>query len=192
MPGGWLPIRTGAGIGKCNRPHRLPESAAGRNVSARFRPMSGCLNNPGQGGNCSHWRQGRRRPVSSFRLSGHRSFPDTAGYISCPYRSWGFRWLFCSRLALKYRCGRSAGCRQPPRKGAGRTGTRSGSCSCCCGSRLSRWFPAWPLLPQRSGAARRFLPCSLFPAVSGAVNSAIRLSRFLTSFPCPVIRAARS
>ena len=76
--------------------------------------------------------------------------------------------------------------------GNGRTGTRSGSCSCCCGSRLFRWFPAWPSLPQRSGAALRCLPCSLFPAVSGAVNSAIRLSRFLTSFPCPVIRAARS
>mgnify|MGYP006990116002 CR=1 FL=1 len=47
-----------------------------------------------------HWiieMQGRQRPVSSFRLSGHRFLPDTAGYISCPYRSWGCLWVFCSR-----------------------------------------------------------------------------------------------
>ena len=76
MPGGWLPIRTGAGIGKCNRPHRLPESAAGRSVSVRFRPMSGCLNTPGRGGSCSGGRQGRRRPVimsARSRMSPERS-----------------------------------------------------------------------------------------------------------------------
>ncbi len=76
MPGGWLPIRTGAGIGKCNRPHLFPESAAGRSVSVQFRPMSGCLNTPGRGGSCSGGRQGRRRPVimsARSRMSPERS-----------------------------------------------------------------------------------------------------------------------
>ena len=118
------------------------------------------------------------------RWSGRRSFPDTAGYTSCPCRSWPCcRFCVSCRWALEGQCARSGDFSQPPRKGRGHTGTRSGSCGYCSARRLSRCFPAGLLLPQRSGAGVRLRWCPSRPAAVLAARSAILRSRFLTSFP---------
>ena len=161
-----------------------PESAAGSSGYALSRPRQGRSGSPGWDGSCWRLRPDQRRLLSFSRWSGRRFLPDTAGYTSCPCRSWPCcRFCVSCRWALEGQCARSGDFSQPPRKGRGHTGTRSGSCGYCSARRLSRCFPAWLLLPQRSGAGVRLRWCPSRPAAVLAARSAILRSRFLTSFP---------